>query len=51
MVQRKITVSEARNLLKNNNLTDKEVESILTKLYGLCERVVDKTIEEKYGKQ
>jgi hypothetical protein len=50
MVQRKITVTEARKILKNDNLSDQEVESILVKLYSLCERVVDKTIEEKYGK-
>ena len=51
MVQRKITVADAKKILKNDNLTDQEVESILIKLYGLCERIVDKTIEEKYGKQ
>ena len=50
MVQRKITVAEAKKILNNNNLTDQEVESILIKLYGLCERVADKTIDEKYGK-
>lgn len=50
MVQRKITVAEARKVLKNDNLSDQEVESILIKLYSLCARVVDKTIEEKYGK-
>ena len=33
-----------------DNLSDQEVESVLIKLYSLCERVVDKTIEEKYGK-
>jgi hypothetical protein len=47
MVQRKITVAEARKIFKNDNLTDQEVESILIKLYGLCERVVDKTMYEK----
>lgn len=50
MVQRKITVTEARKTLKDNNLTDQEIESLLVKLYNLCERVVDKTIETKYGK-
>jgi len=50
MVQRKITVIEARKKLKNNNLNDHEIERILVKLYSLCQRGVDKTLEAKYGK-
>ena len=50
MVQRKITVIEAKEKLKKNDLSDQEIKDILTKLYVLCERVVDKVIEEKYGR-
>lgn len=45
-----ITLAEARKKLNNKDLSDQEVTDILAKLYSLCKRAVDKTIEEKYGK-
>jgi len=50
MVQKTITITEARKQLGNKNLSNQEIEGILAKLYGLCERVINKTVKERYGK-
>jgi len=45
-----MTIEEARKKLNDNNLSDQQIGDILVMLRKLCERVVDKTIKEKYGK-
>lgn len=45
-----MTINEARKKLKDDHLTDQQIEDILTKLRILCEKAIDKTIKEENGK-
>ncbi len=44
-----MTINEARKKLKDDKLSDQQIENILVKLRILCERAIDKTIN-KNGK-
>ncbi|HSX49001.1 MAG TPA: hypothetical protein VLE44_01965 [Candidatus Saccharimonadales bacterium] len=50
MVQRKITIEQARIKLANKDLNDQQIEAILIKLYSLCETAIDKVIGDENGK-